>query len=74
MAGKASREAVELGLGEAVEKEVGGDEVVVAAGLEGEGVDLVGGEVGFDGGVGAFAEEMEHGGAEVDRVGVEERV
>jgi hypothetical protein len=69
-------ESFQIGLGEAVEEEMGDDEVVFFGGGvgEGEGVGLVGVESG--GGVGcgclaAAAEEFEHGFAEVYRVGVE---
>ena len=74
--GGAEDEGFQIGLGEAVEEEMGDDEVVFFGGGagEGEGVGLVGVESG--GGVGcgclaAAAEEFEHGFAEVYRVGVE---
>ena len=73
---EAGGEAVELGFGEAIEEEVGDDEVVGARGLEGEGVRLMGLEAAGCGGRGgdrALTEKVEHGGAEVDGVGVELR-
>lgn len=66
-------ELIELRLGEAIEKEVGDDEVVEAVGLEGDGVGRVGLEARFGGGgggAGSMAEEVEHGGTEIDGVGV----
>jgi len=74
---EAGGQAVELGFGEAIEEEVGDDEVVRARGLEGEGVRLMGLEAdgcGGRGGMRALTEEVEHGGAEIDGVGVELRV
>jgi hypothetical protein len=63
-------ELVELGLGEAVEEEVGDDEVEGAVRLKGAGIGLVGGEaVGC--GCGSLSEEVEHLRAEVDGDGVE---
>ncbi len=73
----ADGELVELGLGEAVEEEVGGYEVVGAGGLEGKGVGWVGCEAARGGGscgLATLAEEVEHGGAEIDGIGVEVRV
>jgi hypothetical protein len=71
---KASDEEFELGLGEAVEKEVGDDEVVGFCGEEGEGVGVVGSQtverVG-SGGFGVAAKKLEHGEAGVYGVGVE---
>jgi len=71
--GEMGDELVEFGLGEAVEEEVSDDEIVEAGGLEGEGVGFGGGEAGGGHG-GSGAEEMKHGGAEVDGVGVQVRV
>ncbi len=63
-------EGGELGLGEAVEEEVGDDEVGFGGGCDGEGGGLQGLEaVGV--GTAAVAEEVEHGGAGVDREGLE---
>jgi hypothetical protein len=64
-------------LGEAVEEEVGDDEVVSRLERNGDCVGVMGAEA--NGGVGsrclaAFAKELEHGGADVDCVGVEIRV
>lgn len=64
-------------MGEAVEKEVGDDEIVFLSEWEGDCVGVMGAEA--NGGVGscclaAFAKELEHGGADVDCVGVEIRV
>jgi hypothetical protein len=64
-------------LGEAVEEEVGDDEIVSLLERDGDCVGVMGAEV--NGGVGsccigAFAKELEHGGADVDCVGVEIRV
>ena len=84
--GDASDESVEFGLGEAVEEEVGDDEIVsfVSVGCvgfplerEGECVGLMGAKA--KGGIrdccfAALAKEVEHGGADVDCVGVEVRV
>jgi hypothetical protein len=75
--GDADDEGVELGLGEAVEKEVGDDQVVGVFEWEGEGVGVMGVEAGVDVWCGFFAvlaEELEHGGAGVDCVDFEMRV
>jgi hypothetical protein len=73
----ASDERVEFGLGEAVEEEVGDDEIVSLCGREGDGVGVMGAEA--DGGVGsccfaALAEELKHRRTGVDYVGAEIRV
>ncbi len=71
---EAAGELVELRLGEAVEEKVGGYEVVGSGWLEGEGVGVVHVEPGGGGGCGgraSLAELVEHGGAEIDGVGVE---
>ena len=73
----ASDERVEFGLGEAVEEEVGDDEVVLLFEREGDGVGVMGAEA--SGGVGsccfaALAEELKHCGAGVDCVGAKVRV
>ena len=71
---EAGGELVELRLGEAVEKEVGDDEVVGPGAPEGEGVGGVGAQAkagGGGGGLRSLAEEVEHDGAEIDRVGQE---
>jgi hypothetical protein len=70
----AGDEGVEVGLGEAVEEEVCDDEIVGAFGREGEGVGVMSAEA--SGCVGScfstsFAQELEHGGADVDCVGAE---
>jgi hypothetical protein len=64
-------------LGEAVEEEVRNEEVVGVFERKGEGVGVAGAKA--SGGVGsgcfaALAEELKHGGAGVDCVGVEVRV
>jgi hypothetical protein len=74
---EAGNEGVEFGLGEAVEEEVGDDEVVRAFEGEGECVGLVGAEA--SGGVrgcccAALTEELEHVGTGVACVSVEESV
>jgi hypothetical protein len=72
--GEMGYECFEFGLGEAVEEEVGGYEIVGMSGGEGEGVGVVGLEACAcrrAGGVAAVLEEPEHGGAGVDCVGVE---
>jgi hypothetical protein len=65
----AADEGVELGLSEAVEKEVGYNEIVVACESEGEGVGLFGAQAmsgaGGDG-FAALTEKLEHGSAGVD--------
>ena len=64
----AGYEGFEVGLGEAVEEEVGDDEIVRFGCRrgEGEGAGLVGLEAGGRvGGFAALAEELEHGGAGV---------
>jgi hypothetical protein len=65
-------EDFELGLGEAVEEEVGDDQVVFfrGRGAEGEGVGFVGLEAIGERGA-TLAKEMEHGGAGVDSFGLE---
>jgi hypothetical protein len=71
---EAGGEVVEFGLGEAVEEEVGDDEVVRVGWGEGEGVAVVGAQAGFGcvvRPVGSAGEEMKHGGADVDGVDVE---
>jgi hypothetical protein len=69
-------QGLEVGLGEAVEEEVGDDEVVFSFEMRGEvqGVGVVDSQAGFDVAVDCFAaaaEELEHGGAGVDGIGVE---
>jgi hypothetical protein len=68
--GDVSDEGFEFGLGEAIEKEVGDDEVVLLCWVKSEGVAVVGLEASSVKGA-ALAEEMEHGGAGVDSVGLE---
>lgn len=68
----AGDQGFEIGLSEAVEEEVSDYEIVLfrIGGIEGEGLDLVGLEaccVRFA----TFAQEMEHGGAGVDGIGLE---
>jgi len=72
----AGDEGIEFGLGEAVEEEVGDDEIVGALEWEGQGVCLVDVEARFGMGYSfaALAKELKHGGAGVDCVGVEVRV
>jgi hypothetical protein len=74
----AGDQGFEVGLGEAVEEEVGYDEIVGFCwgvwGWEGEGAGLVGFEAVEGVGGGCFAvaaEELEHGGAGVDCIGLE---
>ena len=76
MGGGSGAKLGELGLGEAVEEEVGDDEVVAAVGGwgEAEGVGGKGLEAGGGGGVGGVSapgEQVEHGGGDVYGVGVE---
>lgn len=70
MGSRSGDEPIEFGLGEAIEEEVGDDEVVGVRGLEGAGIDLVGLEAG-ECTARSTPEKVEHGGAEVDGVGLE---
>ena len=63
MPGEVLDEGIEVGLGEAVEEEVGGDEIGGGVRGVGQGVLMVGGQEW--GVVAALAEELEHGGAGV---------
>ena len=68
--GKLMCEGLDFGLGEAVEEEVGDDEVCFRGGSDGEGGGLVGPQtVGM--GPAAAAKEVEHGGAGVYGGGLE---
>ena len=70
MCGEVVGEGVDFGLGEAVEEEVGDDEVGFGGGSDGEGRGLQGSDSrGI--GLAAAAEEMEHGGAGVEGEGAE---
>jgi hypothetical protein len=67
-------EGVEIGLGEAVEEEVGDDEIVRAFEGCGEDVGVVGAEADvyvWSGGFAALPEEFEHGGAGVYGISVD---
>jgi hypothetical protein len=69
-------QGLEFGLGEAVEEEVGDDEIVFFLGRreEVQGAGVVDSQAGFGVGVDCFAaadEEFEHSGADVDGIGVE---
>ena len=73
----AGDEGFQVGLSEAVEEEVGDNEIIGASERDSECAGLMGVEVlgcVGRGGFAALAEELQHGGASVDCIGVEGRV